>query len=247
MTSGKKKKDKDIKEDIKELEEDIDDEIEAEEDMSRDFVMIGALIFIVVIFVAGVITIKYFPGINNPQKTDTVVQNSLSYNGFDFTKIDDTWYTNIVVNWQGKKLSYNPGFHYSPAETENISIDRNAGTVLKLSGDQVVYISVDPELNSKSVIAGTEISKVLGKIFFITVKSAVSKNTDNPNIPVVTCENVSDKTKVVMLRKGDTTQVLRDNTGCIIVEGTDEDEIIRAADRLSYNLLGVDKKKIVVS
>jgi hypothetical protein len=213
---------------------------------TKDSVLFLSLFFILVVFLAGLFTIKYLPEIKKffiKEKTEPVIQDTIEYNGFIFEKIGSTWYGNIVVDWSGKKIPYNLQFYYSPKEVENISIDENAGVVLKLRGDHTVYISLNPHLNTRAVIAGTEISKILGKVFFIKVKSGMTKPVENAKFPVITCENISNKTKVVIMDVGNETKITLNKTGCIHVYGTDEQELIKAADRLAYNLLDIDKKK----
>ncbi|MBN2423310.1 hypothetical protein JXB41_08865 [Candidatus Woesearchaeota archaeon] len=216
-----------------------------------DFLMLAALICIVMVFIGGFLAIKYFSNLKEllfPEKedneTDVIIEDTLVYNGFTFEKVNGIWYTNIVLGWLDKKIPYSAGFYYPPNEVENVSFEKNTGIILKLKAKHTVYISVDPDLDAKAVLAGTEISKILGKVFFIDVKAGLTKPSNNPDFPVITCEDISNNSKVVIIQKANETRVRRTTDGCIFVEGPDEDELIRAADRLAYNLLDIDKRVI---
>ncbi|MFH0875922.1 MAG: hypothetical protein V1859_08340 [archaeon] len=217
---------------------------------NNDFILYGTIIAIIVFFVAGFLVLKYKGIIDNKKIDDSeksVIEDSLMYNGYKFDKINSLWYSVADVDWLGKKTSYSVYFYYSPKETENISIEpKNIGTLLKLGDRPTVIISVEPTLDSKAVIAGTEISKILGKMFYINVKAALSV-PEKPGAPVADCSNATNETHVVLIKYGQETKIYqKDNEGCIIIEAPNGPEFIRAADRLAYNLLGIDKKRIVV-
>jgi hypothetical protein len=193
---------------------------------------------IIIVFVSGFLAIKYFP---KPTKVIApVIQNQTNYNGYNFTKVDGIWYTNVNVEWSGRMFSYDLPIYFSPHEVENVSIDKDVGVILKLGTKPTAYISVDPSLDSNAVVGGTEISKVLGKMFFMTVKAATTREI-SIGYPVITCMNVSEKTRVIIIQPGNVTRIYRDEAGCVTIEGPNGLEIIRAADRLVYNLLGIDK------
>ncbi len=204
-------------------------------DKASNKVLYVAIAFIIAIFALAYLFFQGKPA--EPEAFQDVVE----YNGYTFSKAEGIWYSTVDVDWLGKRIKYSLMTFHSPLETENVTSDRNAGVVLKLGTSNTAYISVQPDLDSKAVLAGTEISKVLGKMFFMSVKGALTED-DGSDSPVITCENMSESVRVVEIRYAPETAVRRTPEGCVIVEGPTGDEQIRAADRLVFNLLGIDKK-----
>ncbi|MBU0757004.1 MAG: hypothetical protein KKF44_02985 [Nanoarchaeota archaeon] len=213
----------------------------------KDIMLLGAILAIILMFGSGFLVLKYkdvlFKNKEVQNGNDSVIEESLDYDGFTFEKIDGIWYSNVEVKWMDKIIPYSISTYYSPKELEDIEINTHANVILKLEPKATIFFAVDPGLDSKSVIAGTEVSKILGKVFFLKVKSAFSKETVHTTIPVVTCENITKMQKVIMISPGEQTKVTADSTGCIHIEGPDGDELIRAADRLVFNLLGIEEEQ----
>lgn len=127
---------------------------------------------------------------------------------------------------------------YDPLNLENISIDRRVKQII--ADDKLVYVAIDPEenLTGKTTLAALEIDKFIDNYRFynIPVNSAMTKPYKGNK--VMGCSNATDEITVIWLRKGDTTSVFSEGN-CIIVQGKGEEELIRAADRLSLLLIGV--------
>tara|TARA_Y100000310_G_scaffold341805_1_gene442226 strand:+ start:1105 stop:1755 length:651 start_codon:yes stop_codon:yes gene_type:complete len=109
-----------------------------------------------------------------------------------------------------------------------------------------VYITVDPQSSSKTVIAGTEIGQVLGRaesgIFKMYARGALTKegtNTVDGTMPIISCADVTDNTGVIYLEEGAPQGVIVDDVGCIHIRGETPEEVIESADRLIYVLLGI--------
>ena len=101
------------------------------------------------------------------------------------------------------------------------------------------------QTDSKSVLALMEFNRILGTanygIYKLNVASSVIEATNKSidlGLPVITCENVTGRDTVVLLRLGHQNRVDTEN-GCVILEAENGDDLIRVADRLSYFLLDV--------
>lgn len=96
-----------------------------------------------------------------------------------------------------------------------------------------------------SVIAATEISKILGNYYFFNVptEGALIKPVEGKQVLVKTCEDVNSTTSIIYLKIGDKKQIYSKND-CIIIEGKTEYELIESADRFILTLIGIMKENI---
>ncbi|MFH1401324.1 MAG: hypothetical protein ABIH41_07445 [Nanoarchaeota archaeon] len=169
-----------------------------------------------------------------------------TYNYFEFRRDphDLYWETDVVVNGM---LTTVP-FWYYPTEVEDIPIDADMGALFtNFPKTGRVYVTLDPDLNGTAVQAGVQISRLTGSRFGILGLDTRSAFTSlppdvpaNASVPfnVVKCQNQSEHTLVVWLTKMDYTAVTHvDN--CVRISGTDEQDLVRAADRLGYAILDI--------
>ncbi|RMF55553.1 hypothetical protein D6745_01780 [Candidatus Woesearchaeota archaeon] len=162
-------------------------------------------------------------------------ENNYLYNGFAFVKVGPFWYTRIVKGGQ----PYDIPFKYDPKSLDDISVLVEP----KDFNHSFIYLTMDPNLTSKTAIASIEVGRIIGNkygIMNISTRAAITRPKEgiSDDIPVVTCDDVTNETGVVLFGIGDITAVVAKN-GCILVGGTDEEEIIRAADKLAYHILGI--------
>lgn len=162
------------------------------------------------------------------------------YNNFRVFKNPTIGYT--VVAYLNEQ-PYNLNLRNDPKNTENISIDPRIRNFILLK--PATAFTLDPSFNSVPVLGASEMATILGRrlgIYNKQVIGAITKppenSTDN-NTPVIDCKNVNSNLNVIRLQLGPETEVFLENNGCIIVQGTDEWEIVRASDRLIYHILEV--------
>jgi hypothetical protein len=164
--------------------------------------------------------------------------NEYVYNNFRVFKNPTIGYT--VVAYLDEQ-PYHLQLRNDPKSTENITINSEIKELILEK--EAIFFTLDPNFNSVPVLGATEMANIFGTrlgIFNKRVFGAITKEADPPtgNI-VVNCNNVSVKSNIVRLQVGDETKVYKEENNCIIVQGTDEWEIIRASDRLIYDVLGV--------
>lgn len=159
------------------------------------------------------------------------------YNNFVFTRSGPFWRTEVQIGNQ----PYSIEFRHHPRDVDNISLDPEAIGLL-LSKPDVVIITLDPEADNRLVIAGVEISKLTGTrnaILNISTRSALTRPpAEDAEAFVVTCDQASENVSVIWLREGERTRVAQERN-CILIEGASPTDVIRAADRLAYGLLGI--------
>jgi len=167
-------------------------------------------------------------------------ENEYIYNDFRVYKNPTIGYTIVAYK---EEQPYNLQLRYDPSSTENITIDPRIRTLIMLK--EAAVFTLEPDMNSIPVLGASEMATILGRrlgIYDKRVIGAVTRIPENATAEdylVVDCANVTQKANVVRLQLGDETKVFIENNGCIIVQGTNEWEIVRASDRLIYQLLEV--------
>ncbi len=133
-----------------------------------------------------------------------------------------------------------------PRTLSNISVENTTREVLLDPKPEHVYLTFDPEMEErgKIAVALSQVSRVLGSagggIFKFPVTGAVTKFTEGLN-GTITCGNSNEENVVILFQYANETAIWVDETAwrCIIVQGRNADELIRAADRATLTLLGI--------
>ncbi len=183
------------------------------------------IISIVIIFImvfgftlAGIV-------VNSPTGTSSTGQPSLSYKGHDFETKGGFYVTEI----DGKERQ----FAFLPASTTTLTVPDDAMQALK----NAPFLTITFNPNSSSVqnaeVARFQFSRNLDK----TVVPAVTYNSSQYNLPVMTCKNATQLRPIVYLNGSNTTSI-QYNNGCVVLSGSGSD-LLRATERLIYGLLGV--------
>ena len=130
---------------------------------------------------------------------------------------------------------------YSPRNVEDVSL---SGRLDRFTIRPIVYVTQDPELiektQSQSIVAATEFGRILAASEFGVYDSQLeyTHTSGDGLISVKTCEDTGDGVAVVHIREGEGPSVFVESD-CVIVQGANAEELIQAADALSYHLLGV--------
>lgn len=208
----------------KEQETKTPEEIAQEEKDSARLrkIAITVVVGFIIIFFLALFGIKYL------YQEDVQDYPRVTYNGFEFTKIAGTWYT----QWQNEEKLVSIALRYNPYETENITLLGEGGGFNRSE----VYITFDPYSEQEDfkylALAAAELSQSISKAFSKQVIPSCTRehNETCEEIPVVTCQD-TDKS-VIELRAEEPAQILL-NGNCIVIQGK-EFEIVRAADKLLY-------------
>lgn len=194
------------------------------------------LVIAIIIIIASIFIINHY---GQQDQRPPSAYNITEYNGFTFIEIDGMWWTQ--VHFPGKAAPHSLEMRYGPHDTEDISLQDSI--LDKITRSDLIYLTTAPDLSSKAVLAMIEIGRVTGEhfdIYNIPTKAALSyeKEGADPSVPIITCQNSTQDITVIDFRVGDQTSVYLQDY-CIIIQGTDEEEIIRAADRVVYGLVGI--------
>lgn len=207
-------------------------------------IFIGAIILI---FIGIIIYGNYLKNVEQKKLDD------LKYNNFEF--IYDAprqlYFTSIEI----AKIPYEIPFFFHPTQLEDIFVDEGVTHVINnISGQGQIIITLDTDLNSTAVKAGVQISRITGErfnIFNIPTGSAFTSvpddfdmsnysNETNATLPfnIVTCDDANVLQVIIHLRKGDISHISY-NGNCITLTGKNEEDLVRVAERFTYELLGI--------
>ncbi|MBI5797377.1 hypothetical protein HZA98_00550 [Candidatus Woesearchaeota archaeon] len=203
---------------------------------SKDSAGIIVIVLIVLLLLAGVYVFI--------QKPTTAVLHNYQYgNGnsiFNVTKVSNSD-TRITIYVGSDQQPYDLILRNDPLSLENISVSGTVNT--RIFNAKHVFITINPEANlsGKTTLAALEIDKIIDNplLYNLSTTSAMTLPNDM-GYPEVSCYDATSERSVILLTLGSETQVFTDGY-CIIIEGTTEDNIIRAADRFDLTLLGIMK------
>jgi len=201
--------------------------------------VVYALIIILIVLI--VLLVFYKNSSNGLDKNQYVYKNPQGEE-FIFTKSNvDNLTLNVLTAYVDKNglHQYQIPFRNNPNDLKNISIEPNIKN--KILNKQGIFITLNPNLKSGAVIAAVEISRIIGTndygVFKIPTQSATTIPT-NTTYPVINCNDATKDTGVILIGIGNYTRIFS-NKECVIVEGDNYDNLIKAADKLSLHLLNV--------
>jgi len=158
---------------------------------------------------------------------------SYTYNDYEFTLVDDIWYTDI----QSGNTIYTVGFHFDPDKVRDIEIKGKLSN--KFLDSDVYYIAFDPtkEDLKYTALGSAELQLSMGRAMQLPLKAACLKeHPDCVDVPIVTCESTDKPIFVIEETTGEPSIIFDDN--CVTVSGNGL-ELIKAVDRLLYFWYGV--------
>jgi len=174
---------------------------------------------------------------------DKVAQEN-SYNGFDFTLLEQgssLWVTHLTVKGQ----PYVVPFYYHPRDTESVLMEQGITDRFFTRPPSVIYLTFHPDGSAEEVIAGVEISRLLGykyDLFNIETHGALQFRPDSSAERIIlTCANATRETAILFFERGDKDYIYADekNPWCIHLQYTSANESIRVADRFAYGLVRI--------
>ncbi|MBI5390427.1 hypothetical protein HZB02_02990 [Candidatus Woesearchaeota archaeon] len=213
------------------------------------------LVFAVLIVLA-VTAVIIFLTMRSSQTTLTPLGNDYTqlgdgrylFNGFSIQRAgklstgESIWTIFVKVN----ASVYGVDLRYDPLSVEAIPVEKYISE--RIIAADTIFLTVDPASSSRYVMAMTDVGKVLGTRYAIYNKEKVytAFTSPSPNVndtlhPIVTCDDATNQTVVILFADADVPGVRAvNNYNCIIVQGKEGTmDVVKAADRLVYGLFGV--------
>lgn len=204
--------------------------------MKEDNKLLYCVLILVGILVGFGVYILFF---NAPK---TYVEDNYVYsNGqemFNVTKVSAN--ESYVLMYVGNdQTPYMVALRNDPVSLEDIPVEGVLNT--RIFNDEQIWLTINPNANltSKTTVAVLEVDKIIDNPNLYGIPANAAMTLENTyGYPVKSCYDGTDKSTVIFFTIGSETKVFTDEY-CIIIVGTDENEIIRAADRFVLTLLGV--------
>ena len=165
---------------------------------------------------------------------------SNGWSSFPVKKINDGLSTHyeIIVHFGKNPQPFKVMFRYGPLDVSDIYVPFSAKN--RMLNDQEIFITIDPNANmsSKVTLAALELDKIIDNPYFFNIPMKAAVTSPYKNMLVKTCEDANTTSSVFWLKLGNETKVYT-KRHCTIIQGTTEDEIMRAANRFAFVLLGI--------
>ena len=162
------------------------------------------------------------------------VEESYTFNYFEFYKTDGVWYSQAKVNDKLVRISLRNG----PKDLVTIPVE---GDIRSFGKNSFFYIAFDPseEVHNKYVtMANAELSTNLVSHFnkrLLPACTVEHPDCESTNTTVLTCE--STQLPMIYLDQGGMPGINIEGN-CATISGTDDD-LVRAADRFMYAMYGI--------
>jgi len=184
-----------------------------------------------IIFMAGWALALY---VEKPAQEKNILEK-FNVSGHSFYKLKDGTF-GTVIDSGGQKIPI--AFYLDPRNASTIPMSGNYTALLDM---QKIYITFNPNQQNLSNfgIAAAQLARIPA-MYGIKVIGAYSEDANpvDPNVPIKTCKDASETTGIIFLTLGNNTSVYgQDN--CFYVVGASPGDLVLAADRLSYALLGL--------
>ena len=209
----------------------VEKEEETEEAASRNP---GIRLLLVIIGIVGLLLLAFMAGKSfHKQSSVPTVEDQLTYNNFQFVKIEGLWY----FQWQYQEQPYNIALHFSPKEVEDVEV---VGELDQRFSRDSVYVTYDPlagDFGNLSLAAG-ELTTPLAQVFKIQPIAACTQKTLDAcmNRPIVTCNSTNSPVIFLNSTAPEPKIVMRGN--CLELQGKGFD-ILKAIDKSHYVNLGI--------
>jgi hypothetical protein len=191
------------------------------------YIVLG-IIFVVILFV---IIARFYIEPQGPENYE--------YDGYTFTKVGSVWQTTAFRGEQ----QYDVLMYYGPRDIVDIPIQK--GLYEYVLSREFIYLALNETaldttgFAPQGALAGIEVGKVVG-----TKNNILNKQTSSALVgrfnetDTFSCDKVSADVGMIIFTISDTNQVYyRD--GCVYVEGTNGENLIKAADRFMLQLVGI--------
>ncbi len=201
-------------------------------------------IIVIIFILIAILLVILIPNFSN-----TYTYTGSSGEKFTFTKARVGDLTMHVLTTYTKYKNDNKNYQqviplrYGPKELENIKADKNIND--KILNKKYIYITLNPNMTGDALLASIDIAKVTGtadySVFKIPTQGALVHPTNNSNAsetPIITCNNANKDIGVIRMYIGKENRIASLKE-CVVVEAINDKDLIKVADRLVYNLLGV--------
>ena len=180
------------------------------------------------------------------------------YHGFNACAVvlpgSDIIFYSIPVNFKvgGFENQNNVVVRTDPRKVDELGIIINVPDILLKTRPSMMYVTMDPESNSKTVAAAYEIVKFSSNLEFPSLM-AFTEDVGNNQTNVIKCEQATNSERVIWMKYSETEEgdekvssisISDYNPYCIVIESNSYDGLIEASDAFVLDwLLRITEKK----
>lgn len=195
----------------------------------RNKIIIGVVLSLFMLSSLGSVILYY----GNSESDTNKFTLDLSNGKYQFVRKQDS-----VGNLYYEVSSENTGFNvfYVPEQLNTIEISQD--TINQIKNSYYFYLTFDPEesdLTSIDYLRFDLKNNIPQTKYF---QDAVTKSSDIYNLPIITCQNATFQTPVIILKQGNSTNITSANN-CINLE-FEQYQLLHVRDLLVYLMHGID-------
>lgn len=153
-------------------------------------------------------------------------EKTMKYKGHDIVQTSQGWA--LILGDTALTLSYNP------LELENITLGY-IPSLDELNAAEKIYLSLNPNQNLYAALRDFSQLKITPRI----INSCYDDISGCENLPLKTCSDTSESTKVILMRTDANETNINYNSGCFTIEATDAIELTKAIDKLMLEMIGI--------
>lgn len=198
-------------------------------------------IFVLLVIVA--FFIYFLDSLNDPNRYDYWGKNGVFHIEKEIVQGIDIYYVHVYSD--GMKYIYS--FRNHPEDLEDVYLEPDLISKLnRPEGIRELYVTRSLELGNETryydIIATAPLVQILGTgTAGLYKQNLINSYTVyiNPDVAKATCSDVDEDTAVIWVGLTESTRVISTSDECIIIEGENTEELIKAAEKFAYYLLGV--------
>jgi len=181
-------------------------------------------------------TIGYFGLSQLTDGASATQPNQFKVGNTVFYALEDNTFGTLIKNSNNQDIPIL--FRLDPRNAENIPMQEIA--VQHILNYKKVYLAFSPNADEfpKYVVAATEVARITS-LYGLETITAFTEDAEpvQLDVPIKDCDAVGLGVAVVKFQLGETGVTVED--GCVLVSGKTPDDIVSAADKLGYNLVGI--------
>ena len=193
------------------------------------------IVWFTIIILAGS-TIGYFGLSQLTDGASATQPNQFKVGNTVFYALEDNTFGTLIKNSNNQDIPIL--FRLDPRNAENIPMQEIA--VQHILNYKKVYLAFSPNADEfpKYVVAATEVARITS-LYGLETITAFTEDAEpvQLDVPIKDCDAVGLGVAVVKFQLGETGVTVED--GCVLVSGKTPDDIVSAADKLGYNLVGI--------
>lgn len=202
---------------------------------------------LVISIIIGIVLVAFLSAIfifdpaddNSPSRADYE-----TYNGFKFEQRGDFWLTFVELGG----VPYEAPFYNHPLNVLDIPYQENITNFMLRTPHTDFTIAVSDGVGAIPVLAGANIARITGRLYGMPTASALfatpdERDENQTTFRYVDCTDATSLSPIIWINpKAESQGVYTDseNNNCIVIAGTNNDEVLESSDVFIYKVLQIN-------